>query len=388
MMRHVTTASALLLLLGLLPVVQGCGNDGPPRVAVLLPLSGSSATYGEPVQRGVLLARDKLRTDHENGLYPYDLQVDVYDTEGDPDRAAKLLEDLYGQGVAAAIGGVTDPEAAAMAKVAEEAERVLISPTASRPDLPSSRHFFRVFLTADREATKMASFSALELGLRKAVILESESPTATAAADAFEEELERNRGEIVARLSVPETGEIPESLIADAVGAGAEALYVAEFTARGEELVQALDREGFRGVLLTTSALTAPELLASSKEAADGALVTQAMFDPDSANPKVEVFLDAYRERWDGEPDLFAAHGYDALQILARAVMTEEARGPHIWKGVRGLSEYRGVTGFLQFDEQGRAGKFPRVYVVDGGGLDPVEGMPEWRKERLARRLP
>lgn len=388
MMRHLTTVSALLLLVALLPVLQGCGDDGPPRVAVLLPLSGDSATYGEPVRRGVLLALDELHRDHENGLYPYELRIDVHDTKGDPELAAQLLEDLYGEGVVAAVGGVTDPEAAAMATVADEAERVLISPTASKPDLPASRHVFRVFLTADREANKMASFAALELGLREAVILVSESPTATVAADAFQEELERNRGEILARLSYPESDEIPQSVVSQAIGAGAEALYVADFTPRAEELVRTLDREGFRGVLLTTSALTAPELLASSRQAADGALVTQAMFDPDSANPKVEVFLDTYRQRWDDEPDLFAAHGYDALQILARAVMSEEARGSQIWKGLRGLNEYRGVTGFLQFDDQGRAGKFPRVYVVDDGGLDPVEGMPEWRKERLARRVP
>jgi branched-chain amino acid transport system substrate-binding protein len=387
MMKHLTTAAALLLL-ALMPALQGCGDDGPPRVAALLPLSGASAVYGEPVRRGVLLAAEELQEAHEKGLYPYDLRVEVRDTQGDPVHAAQMLTDLYDQGVLAAVGGVTDDEAAALARVSEAAERVLVSPTASSPDLPASRQFFRLFPTADREANKMASFSALELGLRKAVVLVAETPTATAAADAFQEELERNRGEVLARLSYPRTGEIPAALVKRAVGSGAEALYVADFTARGEELVQALDRAGFRGVLLTTSALTAPKVLAAVRQAADGALVTQAMFDPDSDNPKVEMFLDAYRERWGEAPDLFAAHGYDALEVLARALLTEQAHGSQLWKGLRGLTGYRGVTGFLQFDPQGRAGKFPRVYVVDDGALDPVEGMPDWKKERLARRVP
>jgi len=387
-MRPKTTAFGLLLLLALVPTLQGCGNDGPPRIAVLLPLSGDAAAFGEPVQRGVALALAELQEAHALGLYPYDVQVEVLDTAGDPRHAAELLRDFYDRGGAAAIGGVTDAEAEALVQVADEAERVLVSPTASRPDLPTSRHVYRVALTADREATKMASFTVLELGLRKVALIVADEPTAKAAADAFQEELERNRGELLGRLVYPSDGELPESVAEQAVATDAQAIYVADFSARDEAMIRALDRQGFHGVVLTTSALTAPELLASSQEAADGALVTQTLFDLESDNPKVELFTNAYRKRWGGEPDLYAAHGYDAFQILTRALATEEARAAQIWKGIRGLDEYRGVTGYLQFDEQGKAGKFPRVYVVDGGELDPVEGMPDWRKQRLARRAP
>lgn len=388
MTTRTTTGLGLLLLLALVPVLQGCGNDGPPRIGVLLPLSGEDAVYGEPVQRGVSLALAELERAHAAGLYPYDVQVEMIDTQGDPELAARLLSEFYDNGGVAAIGGVTDAEAAAMVPIAEEAGRVLLSPTASRPDLPTSRHFYRIALTADREATKMASFTVLELGLRKVAVVGSEEATATTAADAFQEELERNGGKTVARLSYPAQGEIPESVVREAATSKAQAIYVADFSARGEDLMTAVDAQGFRGVLLATSALTAPGLLASSKEVADGALVTQTLFELESDNPKVQLFTDAYRNRWDGAPDLFAAHGYDAFQVLAQAMMTEEARASDLWKGLRGLDEYRGVTGFLQFDEKGKAGKFPRVYVVDGGRLDPVEGMPDWQRQRLARRAP
>lgn len=387
-MRPKTTVLGLLLLLALVPLLQGCGNDGPPRIGVLLPLTGDEAAYGEPVQRGVELARSELEEARSLGLYPFDVEVEVLDTGGDPERAAELLQHFYDRGGAAAVAGVTDAELAALVPIADEAERVLISPTASRPDLPTSRHVYRVALTADREATKMASFTALELGLDEVALLVAEDPTAQAAADAFQDELERNRGEILARLSYGTDGEIPQALARKAVATEAPAIYVADFGTRGEAMIQALDRQGFRGIVLATSALTAPKLLDASRQAADGALVTQTLFDLESDNPKIEVFTHAYRERWDEEPDLYAAHGYDAFQVLTQALAAEEGRSAQVWKGIRGLDEYRGVTGYLQFDEQGRAGKFPRVYVVDGGQLDPVEGMPDWRKQRLARRAP
>lgn len=391
-MRLQTLIPSVLLLLGLSLGLSGCAEDGPPRIAVLLPLSGEDAVYGEPVRKGVLLAHEEIQRHRSAGLYPWDLQLEVLDTQGDPERATRLLTEQYDNGAVAAVGGVTDAEAAALAPVAEEAGRVLLSPTASRPDLPTSRHFFRLSLPADREGTKMASFAALELGLRQAVILAAEDGTARAAAKAFQEELERNHGEVLGRWSYPAVGSLSATrlreVVRHAVDEEPQALYLADFSPRCQQMLEMLDRQGFRGVILTTSGLTAPELLAATREVADGTLVTQTMFDPESTVPKVELFVDAYRERWQGAPDLYAAHGYDALQVLAQALIRDNARAPRVWKGLRGLDEYRGVTGFVQFDAQGQVGQFARVYVVDGGRLDPVEGMPDWRKERLARRLP
>lgn len=389
MTKRTTTGLGLLLLLTLVPVLQGCGNDGPPRIGVFLPLSGEDAVYGEPVERGISLAQAELEKAYETGLYPYDVEVEVIDTEGDPERAAQLLSEFYDGGGVAAIGGVTDAEAAAMAPIAEEAGRVLLSPTAARPDLPTSRHFYRIALTADREASKMASFTVLDLGLQRVAVVGADEPTAEITANAFQEELERYGGKVVARVTYPEHGEIPETVVREATDSEAQAIYVADFSAHGEDLMTAIDAQGFRGVLLTTSALTAPELLASSEKVADGALVTQTLFEPeDSDNPKMQLFAGAYRERWERAPDLFAAHGYDAFQVVTHAMMTEKGRASDLWKGMRGLDEYRGVTGYLQFDEKGKAGKFPRVYVVDGGQLDPIEGMPEWQRQRLARQAP
>jgi branched-chain amino acid transport system substrate-binding protein len=287
-----------------------------------------------------------------------------------------------------------------MAPVAEEAGRVLLSPTASSSAVPASRQVYRLFPTARREANKMANFATLELSLRRVGILTVDTTEAAAgdaareAAEAFQEELERNGGKVVSRGTVPAAEKVSEPAAAEAVAKAAsdvlagdpQAVYVAAFTARARAVVEALDRRGYRGVVLTTSALSAPGLLESTASAADGALLTQTMFEPESAEPEVALFVNAYRQRWDRDPDLYAAHGYDAVKVLARALEAKQGRSRQLWQGVRGLDGVRGVTGFLQFNEKGEAGKFPRVYVVDGGRLDPVEGMPEWKRQRLAGR--
>lgn len=396
MMRNLAKALGSSLLVGMTLALLGCADSGPPRLGVLLPLTGETAVYGEPVQRGVELAEEDLEKAFEAGLYPYELQIEVLDTRSDPERAARLLAEFYDRGGTAALGGVSDAEAMAMAPVAEEAGRVLLSPTASSSAVPASRYVYRLFPTARREANKMANFATLELGLRRVGILTVDTAEAAAgdaareAAEAFREELERNGGKVVSRGTIPAAEKVSEPAVAkaasDVLAGDPQAVYVAAFTARARAVVKALDRRGYRGVVLTTSALSAPGLLESTASAADGALLTQTMFEPESAEPEVALFVNAYRQRWNRDPDLYAAHGYDALKVLARALEAEHGRSRQLWQGVRGLDGVRGVTGFLQFNEKGEAGKFPRVYVVDGGRLDPVEGMPEWKRQRLAGR--
>jgi len=385
-MRTSTRLLRVLLLVSGALGLAGCGDPGPPRLAVLLPLSGEAAVYGEPIRRGILLAEADLRQAREMGLYPYDLRIEMVDTQGDPQLAARRLAELYEEGVVGAIGGVSEAEAAAMAAVAEEAERVLLSPTASMPEVSGSRNFYRLSLSPQREANKMASFAALELDLHEVAVIGADSPTAQRAAAVFAAEIERNGGKVTNRLEYPAHGEIPAATITQIVGSRAPAIYLADFTSHGERVVEALHRRGYRGVILSTSALTAPRLLDSLERAADGMLVTQSILDLSSDNPKVEHFAEIYRRRWQEEPDPFAAHGYDAFEVLAQAVMTQQAQPSQLWKGLRGLDGYRGVTGFLQFDERGAVGKFPRVYVVDRGRLDPVEGLSDRQKQRLAQR--
>src|SRR5690606_11938136 len=105
------------------------------------------------------------------------LELVVKDSQADPQLAVQLLGEAYGQGALAAIGGVTSDEALAMVKVAEERDRILISPSASSPALTgASSNFFRVFPSDFVEGTKMATFAAGTLDLEDAMILATEAP--------------------------------------------------------------------------------------------------------------------------------------------------------------------------------------------------------------------
>jgi len=115
--------------------------------------------------------------------------------------------------------------------------------------------------------------------------------------------------------------------------------------------------------------------------------LTQAVFEVDSEDPLIQGFVEAYRAKYGLAPDLFAAHGYDAMVVLTEALREAGPLANDFWKGMRALREVPGVTGMIQFDEKGDAQKFPRVYVVDDGELIDYEAEVERRRRELIDQL-
>ena len=148
-----------------------------------------------------------------------------------------------------------------------------------------------------------------------------------------------------------------------------------------------LVEKGFKGKILTTAAFAAPTAIEQNAEAAEGVFLTQADFDLTSEDPKIVEFVEVFRAKYGLSPDLYSAHGYDTVMVLAEALKAGGPSPTDFWKSVRGLRDFVGVTGTIQFDERGDVQKFPRVYMVEDGNLIDYEREVEIRKEILLNRL-
>ena len=363
----------------------GCRGDKPVPVGVVLPLTGEFAIYGEPIRRGIELAFEEIQS--QEG-YPYELALRVEDSQGEAARAAEILGDLYGAGAPAVIGGVTTAEAMAMVEIADNADRVLLSPSASSPRLTGiSSNFFRVFPSDFLEGTKMGHFAAQTLGLERLVIAAAESEYAKGIQQVFQREVERNRAEVVESIDYPRnTGDLG-GVVERIMTLSPEGVYLADYAAGLVTLIRGLDQRGYRGRVLTTSSIATPEVVEQAGDALDGVMFTQSNYDVSSEEPHIQRFVTAYQEEYGRTPDLYAAHGYDAMRVYARALADGGAPRPgNFWQGMRGITSFPGVTGTIQFDEQGDVQKFPRVYVIQDGEFVDYDRILEDRREGLEER--
>ncbi len=379
MRRYLWLAVVPLLWLG------GCAQDEVIKFGAVLPLTGPYEIYGQSIKKGIECAIDEIES--REG-YPYEIEVDIHDSGGDPEKARELLDQLYDEGVFAVVGGVTTAEALAMVAEADRSERVLISPSASSPELTGiSKNFYRVFPSDSREGTTMGNFAARKLQIENVVIITKEDPFARGIQEVFKTEFERNGGTVTEVIEYPQGAADFSGFIDRVMTLVPQAVYVAAYAEDTAKLIQELRERGFEGYILTTAAFALPEIIEQVGADAEKVFLTRAVFELDSEDPQIAKFVEAYREKHGLSPDLYAAHGYDSLMVLAAGLQESGPFAGDFWKGVRAIRAYPGVTGTIQFDEKGDAQKFPRVYVVESGNLVDYEKEVERRRAELLDRL-
>lgn len=382
MKRHLRLASISLALLSLL----GCGGKTAVRFGAVLPLTGEAGVYGTAIEKGIRLAIEEAKQQPD---FPYPVEIVVVDSGSDPNRAKDELAKLYADGVIAVVGGVTSAEALQMVPVADERDRILMSPSASSPQLTGiSKNFYRVFASDILEGSKMGIFATQTLSLRSVVILSERGPYAVGVAQIFGSEFQRQGGQVLETIEFPPgTGDFA-GLVDRVMTLTPDAVYIAAFAPEIERLIAALRGRNFGGSLLTTSAYASGDTIAKAGANANGVLFTQSVFDPDTGDATQKAFAAAFAKRFGGEvPDLFAAHGYDATRVLLEALRKSGPTADQLWKALRAIRDYPGVTGAFQFDEKGDVQKFPRVYAILEGQPENYEARLEEKREELKRRL-
>ncbi len=349
------------LALGCLALILvGCPQKAT-RVGVVIPMTGENSTYGEAIRKGIELAFSEVQQDSNAAV----LELAIVDTESDPAKGATLLEQEFNNGALIAVGGVTSVEAMEMVTAADKAERVLLSPSASSPELTGiSRNFYRIFPSDFAAATKMAQFASQELKMTRVMVITETQSYAKGIHGVFQPAFEGYGGEVLEVIEVPPGTSDLGGLMDRVMTLKPEAVYLAGFEQGIGSMIQELRRLDYKGRILTTSAFALPSAIARVGSDASGVILTQSVFELDSDHAHVQKFVKGYEEKYGESPDIYAAHGYDALKVVAAALTGRPALPGEVIKGLRDVKDFPGVTGSIQFDEKGDVRKFPRLYII------------------------
>ncbi|HLN02555.1 MAG TPA: ABC transporter substrate-binding protein [Bryobacteraceae bacterium] len=77
-------------------------------------------------------------------------------------------------------------------------------------------------------------------------------------------------------------------------------------------------------------------------------------YDVNSPSPENQMFVRKFRARYGRNPDTWAAQGYDALRILAKAVQTTGSANPlDLSYAIRFMDPWEGANGKYKFDSRG-----------------------------------
>lgn len=360
----------------------GCGGKQIP-IGAVLPLTGDDDVYGIPVRNGVELAYEELQADGDP------IALEIVDSGSDPETAKELLRQQYDERNALLVlGGVTSAEAKEMIAVADDFDRVLLSPSASAPELSGlSRNFYRIFPSDFAAAGRMAQFVSQDLKIDQVVVVaEERQEYAKGIQGAFQSAYEGYGGSVVEALEFPPNTSDFSGIVERVLTLEPKAVYITAYGEAIGQIIQGLRSRDYKGKILTTSAFASPRFIAPVGDAANGVILTQSVFELDSDFVHIKTFVDKYKAKYGEDPDIFAAHGYDAMKVIAAAVVGRPALPSEVPKGLRDVKDFPGVTGGIQFNDKGDVLKYPRVYIIKDGVLYDYGKLVQQQQEAMKQK--
>ena len=348
-------------------VVSGCGGSqtAAPQEAAgesvtigfMGPLTGSAASYGESIRRGVDLALE------ESGLE--NVAIVYEDSRCEADEAVSAVNKLISvDGVQAIVGDVCSGATLAAAPVAGENGVVMISAASTSPAISDRPGVFRT-VPSDRHQGRFGAELAASRGFEKMAVLYSNEDYGLGFRRVLEEEFPFYGGEIVAAEAF-ERGVVDlRAQLTKIKGSGADVIYVISNAPDSSVAALKQARElGIEAVLIGSEGLKSDDILTGAAEAAEGLILT-------SVSEGNDDFVRRYKAKYgeSSEPGPFAAQGYDAFTALAGVIGAGQTTREGILNNL-GTVEFEGAAGYVSFDENGdvREGVYD-VYVVENGAF-------------------
>ena len=95
--------------------------------------------------------------------------------------------------------------------------------------------------------------------------------------------------------------------------------------------------------------MTQDSFLKAAGDAANGVVVAATM-NPDSRDPAWLRFRDGYRHRWREEPDTFATHAWDGMNLIIAAIRKTGLNRARVRDELFAVKSWRGASGEIVFD--------------------------------------
>ena len=335
------------------------------KIGFIGPLTGGVAQYGIATKEGVELRIEEINA--QGGINGKKLELITVDDKGDAKEAVNAYKKLVSNDkVDMIIGAVTSVPSNAIAELAEKDKMPMITPTGTNIDITGGKKYvYRTTFTDPFQGAVMGRYATAK-GFKKIAVLTNKSDDySTGLSQSFIEEAKKSGAEIIENSYTKEDKDF-KSILTNIKNANVDAIYIPDYyetigliATQAKELginAQFLGGDGWDGVQTNFAAVT------------DGALFV-SQYAANDESPLVQNFIKAYNEKYKKDPILFAALGYDTVEIIANALKTAKDSSADSLIEAFKATDLDLVTGKLVFDENNDPKKIADIIEIKDGKL-------------------
>ncbi len=348
-----------VIMLGL---VSGCGSTAAPKatdelkIGGLLELTGGVATYGQSVKNAIDLAFED-QNKNGGGVLGKQLKFVTADNKSEAGESTSAITKLITQDkVIAVIGAVTSSNTKAAVPVSADNKIPLITPTATNAEVTINKDgslnkwVFRSCFLDPFQGKVAADFVTHTLNLKKAaVFIDQKDDYSKGLAAEFKKVMESSGGTITDSENYVGGDKDFKSTLTRIRASNPEVIFVPGYYNEVGLIVKQARELGIKVPIVGGDGWDSAKLaeLAGSANLNDTYFVNHMWAEDAATKP----FADAYKAKYNAEPDALAALGYDAAKMLIAAIKTAGSTEPEkIRVALESTKDFQGVTGVITVD--------------------------------------
>jgi|SRR5579871_81566 len=310
------------------------------------------ATNRDGMSDGLRLAQEEINA---RGLAKgIPIRLILRDDDFDWEKAKRIAIEFSETPRMSAVIGYYDDSVAIKASAMFESARLLHMIVGSNNTAMTSRGFqyiVRTIVSSDKIARSLARMG-IERGHRKPALIWEQGAYGEDLAYQYRLELDAMDIDLAYQWSYLRERADFRLPVNELKGIDADEIFFAGLEPWAGDFLREARRVGIQTEIVGAFSDT-PEMRRRAGRALEGSMYFE-IYDVNSPSAENQAFVRKFCERYGRNPDAWAAQGYDALQILAKAVDATGSANPlDLSYAIRFMNPWEGANGRYQFDSRG-----------------------------------
>ena len=360
------------------PAPEAAASKEPIKIGFLGAKTGDVAIYGLNTLKGLNMAIAEL---NKEGVLGRQVALVEEDNAGQKDQAINITNKLISQDkVVAIIGDPTTGITRVAGSIANSKKTVIMSAGSTGTDVVEiGPYVFRDTLLDTIAAPATMQYVIKEKGWKNVALITSKNNDySVSLSKIFTKAINDNGGKVVIEEFIQDKDTDFSGQITKIKAANPDVIVFSGYYTEGALIMKKAREVGIKAVMVGGDGLQGDDLMKIGGAAVEGS-ISYAGFSPEQPTPNTEKFINAYKAKYNNElPDLFAAQGYDALMLIAKAIKDANSADPEKFKDTLAKTKaYDGVSGTITFQASREPIKSP-VYLLEvkGGKFALLKKVP------------
>ncbi|MCX8490642.1 MAG: ABC transporter substrate-binding protein [Cyclobacteriaceae bacterium] len=344
--------------------LMGCGKKQTSgvvvtKVAIIAPMTGSAAVYGQWAQHGVELAIAKTQGN---------VEYEFLDSGGDPKTAVTLANKAVADNRTIALWTVTSGDTMAVRDIATNSGVSLITATATSPVITDGRKgIFRTIVNSRQETEALVQYAVKKLAPKKVAILYINDAGGNASLEEFRTFFKDAHIEIVVAEPFEKNPQELRTVVAKVLKPEPDTVVVTGYSAAMGAVVSNIRSLNKKVPILCNTGFNNPENLSLSPDILSDIYFSIAFVNLSTSSP----FDVEFKNRFGAKPNIYEVTAYDTARLITEAV-NKGANKDTLDSTLKNI-QYSGENGSYRFTAKGNVLKDVLINKVSRGNVTPDE---------------